>query len=577
MKTLSSKIGSAIVLGMLLSLVVNLFMMYKSTTDSVESSVSNYSINLAKSFAKQIDPVEYESFLNDPKETETYWKLRNQLNELRVKTGSTYVYTVSVNEGNKLSIMVDGFPKGEKMAAEINAPTTATTFKDVEGAFKGATSSTGIVKDPEYGDYLSAFAPIKKDGKVIGVLGVDTDAKSVEGITRQVSWKVLPMLAVWSILVIGVVVGLLVWYLKRKLQALKTLTAAAEEMAKGEINEAGKIVEGIKVRGKDEIRSLHESFAYMTQNTADMVSEIKNSSFEIVNISKEIDERVLNSNQSNLKILAEIQKVAGASDNQMLRSEESVRAIEEMASGIQRIAAAASDVSDQSNNVTEQVRNGLDNLGTTIGQINSLRNTVNHSTRNIEELAHKAAEIESILDIISGIAEQTNLLALNAAIEAARAGDHGKGFAVVSQEVRKLAEDSKNSTQKITVLLDNFKNVIQESVLNMQKGFHEVELGTRTISETGEQFREILSSVVKVSEEIQEVSAVTEEMSANTEQIAASVQDFTQLSKETAGVTREVAASTDQQENEMQIVSASTATLHALAERLGQSINRFKI
>lgn len=456
-------------------------------------------------------------------------------------------------------------------------PTTATTYKDVAPALNGKFTSTPIVHDPEYGDYLSAFAPIMKDGKVIGILGVDINAENVTRIGDQILLTELPLNLALNGLIIVIVILLLTWLIGRRLKPLNTINLAARQMAEGELLLAKETVDSIKITGNDEIKQVLDSFKHMTSNTIQMVTEIKGSSHSLLLSTEEIEERMAEMNQSNQYIVGGIQEVAGATDTQLERSEESVKAIEEMAIGIQRIAEASTDVSEQANHVSQQVKEGFDDIQTIITQIISLQESVNETASFIENLGEQATEIRTIVNLISGISEQTNLLALNAAIEAARAGEHGKGFAVVSQEVRKLAEESKISAEKISVHLNGFKTTIEQAVNNMHDGTQKVEESAQVITKTGEKFHQILKAAEKVSGEIQEVSAITEEMSASSEEVSASIEEFSVLSKETANVSQKVASSTDELTEAMENINVLTSTLKEMSSNLEQSVEKFKL
>jgi methyl-accepting chemotaxis protein len=149
--------------------------MYLITKESVDETVSQININHAERIAGDIDPKTYNRFLSNPMKDQTYGVLRTQLNDYREKIGAMYVYTLQTN-GDQVAIMVDGMVSDDEAVA-VGEPTTATTFEDVANVLNGEVSNTDIVHDPEYGDYMSAFAPIKdKDGSVIGILGAAIEA-----------------------------------------------------------------------------------------------------------------------------------------------------------------------------------------------------------------------------------------------------------------------------------------------------------------------------------------------------------------------------------------------------------------
>jgi methyl-accepting chemotaxis protein len=577
MKKLSSKIALVLALSMILILVGTVGIIFKSNYDAVEKSIAGYSEETAKSISKSIDVEKYGDFLKNKSETDTYWELRKNLNRVREDTGALYVYTLGVNEEN-VFILVDGLPRDSDIASDIGTPTTTTKYEDIESALNGKPSSIPIVHDEKYGDYLSAFVPIKdSNDKVIGVLGVDVDAGMVKAITSDVNKSVLPFTITVIIMMIGLIVGFLTWYLRRRLKPLQLISKASEEMASGNLQQALHTVNGIKTKGKDEIPQLVGSFKLMTDNTINMVNGIKDSAGNLLSASNHIETGMELLSSSSSEVVQGIQQVAVATDSQLQTSADSVRAIEEMAIGIQRIAEAASGVSESSITVSEQVKGGFTEIQDIITQIEGIKNTVNSSTNIVIDLGGQADEIKMIVDIISGISEQTNLLALNAAIEAARAGEQGKGFAVVSQEVRKLAEESKKSATKIADLLNRFRETFDEAVITMNKSAEEVEKGTKAIHNTGKKFTHVLHAVESVSAEIEEVSAITEEMSASTEEISSSIEDFANMLNGTAKISREVATSTDQQAESINDITGFSVSLKTLSHKLEQSIQKFNI
>lgn len=577
MKKLSSKIALVLALSMILILVGTVGIIFKSNYDAVEKSIAGFSEETAESISKTIDDEMYEDFLNDTSETDKYWQLRENLNKVREETGALYVYTLGV-ENDKVFILVDGLPRDSDIASKIGTATTTTKYRDIESALNGEPSSIPIVHDEKYGDYLSAFVPIRdSNDKVIGVLGVDIDAKMVKSITFEINKSVLPFTIAVITVLIGLIVGFLTWYLRLRLKPLQLISKASEEMASGSLHQALQTVNGIKTNGKDEIPQLVGSFKLMTDNTINMVNDIKDSAHNLLAASNHIETGMNQLSSSSSEVVQGIQQVAVATHFQLQTSSDSVRAIEEMAIGIQRIAEAASGVSESSMTVSEQVKGGFNEIQDIITQIEGIKNIVNSSTNIVKDLGDQAEEIKMIVDIISGISEQTNLLALNAAIEAARAGEHGKGFAVVSQEVRKLAEESKKSATKIADLLNRFRETFDDAVITMNKSADEVEKGTKAIHNTGSKFTHVLHAVESVSSEIEEVSTITEEMSASTEQISSSIEDFANMLNGTAKISKDVATSSDHQAESINDITGLAGSLKTLSLKLEQSIRKFDI
>ncbi|KWW21311.1 hypothetical protein AS888_17105 [Peribacillus simplex] len=577
MNKLSTKIGLVLLAGMVITLIGSLLLMYKSTNDTVEKTIAMSSLDTARTIAQGINQTDYAEFLGNQTETQAYWKIREQLHDYKQKTGALYVYTLGIDEkSKKVHILIDGMSKEDEKAAPILTTTTATAYSDVKSVMKGKVSTTSIVHDPEYGDYLSVFVPIKQGNEVIGILGVDIDASKVDSTASKVLGGILPLTIIINVILIAIVVGALIWYLTRKLKPLQKVSMAAKEIADGDLIAANQLISHTKVKGNDEINVLVKAFAEMTNNTISIVHSMKSSSLQLLEASSDIEHKISEMDTSTQYIVKGIQQVAGATEVQLHRSEESSRVIEEMTIGIQKIAEASSEVSEQTNQVSIQMSNGNKDLNGLSNQIIQVKDVMLQASSEIKKLDEQANEIVNIVHLITGIAEQTNLLALNAAIESARAGEHGKGFAVVSNEVRKLAEGTKESATNIQESLLHFKSIINNSVAMMETGTKEVEEGTKVVLNTRETFNETIKSYEHVSDQIQEISAITEQMAAGSQEINASIENFAALTKETAEVSQQVALSTDQQAKSMEDISFSTTSMVKLANGLEKSVEQFK-
>ncbi|MBT2680581.1 HAMP domain-containing protein [Bacillus sp. ISL-35] len=575
MKKLSWKIALVTAMGMIVVLAGMIGIIFKNNNETVERSISGYSVSIAESLAAKVDTNLYEQFLNNPSETDTYWTLRKRLNEARELTGAFYVYTVGVEDKQPV-ILIDGQPAGSEVASPIGEETSTTSYADIKPVLKGKSTSKEIVKDKKYGDYLSAFAPIKNSaGEVIGIIGIDVDARKVGIITHEVNLSVLPVIIGFMVLLVVAIIAILTIFLNKRLRPIGVLMEASNQMAEGNFVNAQNALHGIKVKGKDEIPQLLASFEKMALNTSEMILDIKHSANQLLSAANKLGHEMGGIHESSGTIVHSIQHVASATDIQLESSMETTKAIDEIAIGVHRIAEAASEVSESSVSVTEQAKEGYSELESVIGRIEMVKESVEMSSETVLTLGKKADEIKTIVALITGISEQTNLLALNAAIEAARAGEHGKGFAVVSQEVRKLAEESKNSAARIEELLNTFRITIETAVESMNKSVNEVKLGTSSIQNTGHKFIGMLQSIEAVSAEIEEVSAVTEQISAGAEEISSTVNEFTRLLKETASASKEASASTDVQADSIGEIAELTTSLRDLSQKLENSVKKF--
>ncbi|MFT9485946.1 MAG: methyl-accepting chemotaxis protein [Tepidibacillus sp.] len=335
-------------------------------------------------------------------------------------------------------------------------------------------------------------------------------------------------------------------------------------------------VEG-SYQSKDEIGLLTKAFNQMIQGLRELINKVNESSINLSSNSNELSAITEQTSEATQQITTAIEQMATGAEHQLNSAKESSTSMEEMAVGIQRIAESSSIVSESSIVAAKEAEEGNQAIQKVVKQMNTISASVEDSAIVVRKLGNRSKEIEQIVGVITGIAEQTNLLALNAAIEAARAGEHGRGFAVVADEVRKLAEQSRVSADQITSLIHEIQIDTDRAVQSMQTGTTEVETGMSIVANAGEGFQRILQAIEKVNDQIQEVSAVSEQMSAGSEQVAATVESVATIAEQSNQSAQNISSSSQEQMAAVEEISSSAIALSKLADELQELVAKFKI
>ncbi|MBT2684492.1 methyl-accepting chemotaxis protein [Bacillus sp. ISL-37] len=429
--------------------------------------------------------------------------------------------------------------------------------------------------NPYYGEavvagnsYQTAYTPIvDQNGKAIGIFYVGASEKTIDTILTSFMTKFLIQVLIVVILAsIGIY-----WFtrnLKRRLEAISTALLNAG---------SGDFTTDVKDDSGDELGDLSKSYNKMKESLSTMVKEVLETSEQVAASSEELNAGAEQTSRATEQITEAIQQVAGGSDVQTQGIEESARALEELAKGVANIAETSSLIAESSMEAGDHAKKGGGYVQETASQMNMIHSSVNETGALISSLNERSRQIGNISKVIIEIADQTNLLALNAAIEAARAGEHGKGFAVVAAEVRKLAEQSQNSSSQISELIRHIQTDMEHSNDSMDRVKKEVISGLGIVEDTQRSFQEILLSMENMSERIEEMAATAEQMSASTEEVSATVNEVSTISKESSLHSQNVAASAEEQLASMEEIIASANNLSTMAETLKDTVSRFKI
>ena len=349
-----------------------------------------------------------------------------------------------------------------------------------------------------------------------------------------------------SVLAIGIsaAVILAVIVVMAVVRSIKPVVTRAQAIAEGDLTG-----ESLEVRTTDEVGELTRSVNRMSDSLKQMVGEINASSSEVAAAATEIS--------------SSAEELSRGLEEQNSQMTQVSSAAEELASSVVEVANKATEASSNAQSAGDKATSGGEIVQQTIQGMQSIDDAVSSGAQSVEQLGKRGDEIGEVIATINEIADQTNLLALNAAIEAARAGEHGKGFAVVADEVRKLADRTVKATEEIATSIQAVQNETGQAVERMRTGTENVKSGVELASQAGDSLREIVKSSQEVSGMIASIASAAEEQSAASEQISKNIQSIDEITRQSV-------------EASQQAASASTE-LSQRAESLQAMVARFQL
>ncbi|QUG78340.1 methyl-accepting chemotaxis protein [Bacillus subtilis] len=416
--------------------------------------------------------------------------------------------------------------------------------------------------------YQTAYMPLKdQNGNIIGMLYTGANQSILASLTQSL----FTQFAIVLVIVIMVSVILVLVFTRKINKRLNALKSAFESAGNGDMT--------IEVSDKtgDELSELSVYYNKMRMKLNDTIQTVQQSALQLASASQQLSAGAEETNQASEKITEAVQQIANGAQDQITRIESSEISLKQASADIRDISANTAAIADKGQLAQSKADIGQKEIANVQAQMDAIHQSIQKSGEIIHQLDGRSKQIEQILSVITQIADQTNLLALNAAIEAARAGEQGKGFAVVADEVRKLAEESQQSAGQISKLIIEIQKDMNRSARSVEHVKTEAAEGVTMIQRTRDAFKEIAAATGEISAEISDLSASVTNISASAHHINDSFAANTADIKESTKNTRQAAALTEEQFAAMEEITAASETLSQLAEELTGIISQFKM
>lgn len=382
----------------------------------------------------------------------------------------------------------------------------------------------------------------------------------------RVRTTMIIVLALVLLITIGVVL-----YLMREIKSgVNAVLKGAKE------GEARNLAYRIPVDRSDEFGHIAASFNHMFDEFRDMTKEFQASADIVDQSAIQLTETAEQSAEATQSIAQSITEVAGSTQEQMDYVTKTKEEVDAFSEGVDKSLATMNTICRHVEVTTQMTQEGGKLVQATVEQMHSIADTVEHSSAVIEKLGERSKEIGAIIDTISGIAEQTNLLALNAAIEAARAGEHGRGFSVVAEEVRKLAEESQGAATKISDLIAAIQKETGAAVSAMETGRAEAEKGRANVQSTGKGFKAIMERIEGIHSDTQLIMGTIQDIDESGKKIVGYTDNIHGSSQKISSSTETVSAAAEEQSAGMEEIAASSRQLAEQAQKLKDALSKFR-
>ncbi|WP_057763119.1 methyl-accepting chemotaxis protein [Cytobacillus praedii] len=510
-------------------------------------ATSDYLTNQVRAYTQFGEKEYYENYWKEVNETKTTEKIIAKFQELNVPAELLHIVELATKETNSL----ETFEEEAIKAVENGQLEQARSF--VFGhEYKAGRESIELYLDDFYLK-LSSWT----NSKV-------TDA-NINVKNNQMIMITSALLVVLSLLITFILLFI-------KIQPLTKLSQIAQKIANGDLR-----IEKLVIKSKDEVAILALSFNQMTDNLKGIISTVNKASENLSSSSKQLSASTVETSNATQLVSTSVEEVAYGTSIQHQQMSEILTEINNVSQGIKQIASSSSNVSHTSKEAMLKSQLGEKSINQAIAQMKTINNKVEETAQIIQLLNERSKDIEKIIVAITDISNQTNLLALNASIEAARANEHGKGFVVVADEVKKLAKESNNSARQITEIIQAIQSGTVQTVEQMNSLMENVSYGVSIIENTGRSFKEILISSQAVSTQIQEVTTISAQIASSAEQVSASYEIVNAITDNATAKTQNVASLAEEQYASMEEIAASTEELSKLAFTLNTEVSKFKL
>ncbi len=380
----------------------------------------------------------------------------------------------------------------------------------------------------------------------------------------------------WITIVGALLVGLIFgWIFSKAFSAnIRILTHGAERLSDGDLSRKVRLRKGLF---SDETEDLANSINLVVDSLRNLVGQIRTSSVNVNESSLALATTTEQMTAAAHEVAGSFEQISQGAETQAEMVERVSRVMRDMAEQIELIAGSTSALLEAADETTGAARQGEQLTATALENLKQVLGRIEENGVLIRSFNEQVQQIGTIIDVITGIAQKTNLLALNATIEAARAGEYGHGFAVVAEEVSKLADSTGQSAGEITRLIDKTREQSLKVQQSMDESIKAIDAGWQAVGVSGGSFSAIIGKAEAVQAKAGSIRDLTEKQSLGTQAIVTAMEEIARVAEDNAASTEEVSSATEEQTASMEEMTYASQRLSKLADELMTSVSRFNL
>lgn len=552
-------IGIISISSMIMLIILNALifkMEFSKLQDDAKSSVIEV--------AKVINGDKLEKVINDKSMSiPEYKEIQESLVKFKNDKDIKYAYTMAKGSDNNAYFVVDGSLVNTSKLGE-----KYTLGKEIQNALNGQAVHTEKPITDTYGVFIQAYAPIKNSaGRIIAVAGVDKDVSTFVNIRTRLLISIV--VAAVVLIILSILISIL--FSKKITSNVEKIRDTLNKISEGDLTGS------LNIKSKDEFEGIAESINGLRGKFRQSMMIVKDTSNSVVEHSEKLSAVAEEMTSASEDVANSVQEVANNAVHQAEEFENISSTLNGFSYKIHEVTEAIDEVNNKIDLISSKAKVSNQGLEVLQGALEEIVLSFNNVSEKIKGFGKQLSQINEITNLINIIADQTNLIALNASIEAARAGEFGRGFTVVAEEIRKLAEQSKESSANINSLI---KSVSRESELvtdiseDMNDRLNEeMDIITKSV----DSFKDIIVNIENVFPQIGRIASNINIIDTEKAKIISHIEEAIQKSGDISAATEEISASAEESSASSQEVALSSENLSIKAQNMINSINQFKI